>query len=127
VIPIFALANAGINFAHVSSEMLLSRVTLGIFLGLVLGKFVGISLSSWLAIKIKMGRMPNGVRWPHLLGAAWLAGVGFTMSLFISDLAFKDAFMIEEAKLGILLASLTAACIGLVWLFWVGSKTKELE
>ncbi|MBU2841644.1 Na+/H+ antiporter NhaA [Acidithiobacillus thiooxidans] len=127
VIPIFALANAGINFAHISIEMLLSRVTLGIFLGLVLGKFVGISLASWLAIKIRMARMPSGVSWPHLLGAAGLAGVGFTMSLFISDLAFKDALLVEEAKLGILLASLTAACAGLIWLFWVGSKTKELE
>ena len=127
VIPVFALANAGINFAHVNSGMLLSRVTLGIFLGLVFGKFAGISLTSWLAIKIKLARLPGGVRWPHLLGAAWLAGIGFTMSLFISDLAFKDAHMVEEAKLGILLASLTAACIGLLWLFWVGNKIKELE
>ncbi len=127
VIPIFALANAGINFAHISTAMLFSRVTLGIYLGLVVGKFVGISLASWLAIKLKIGRMPSGVRFSHLLGASWLAGIGFTMSLFISDLAFSDRLMVEEAKLGILLASLTAACIGLAWLFQVSNKSKVLE
>jgi NhaA family Na+:H+ antiporter len=120
VIPIFALANAGINFTQVSTGMLLSTVTLGTCLGLVLGKFIGISLSSWIAVRLNIARLPHGVQWRHLLGAAWLGGVGFTMSLFISQLAFTDRNLQEEAKLGILLASLIAAIIGLTWLFWVG-------
>ena len=119
VIPIFALANAGINFTQVSTGMLFSTVTLGTCLGLVLGKFIGISLSSWIAVRLKIARLPHGVQWRHLLGAAWLGGVGFTMSLFISQLAFTAPNLQEEAKLGILLASLIAAIIGLTWLFWV--------
>ncbi|MHB8265672.1 MAG: Na+/H+ antiporter NhaA, partial [Acidithiobacillus ferrivorans] len=69
---------------------------------------------------LKIARLPHGVQWRHLLGAAWLGGVGFTMSLFISQLAFTAPNLQEEAKLGILLASLIAAMIGLTWLFWVG-------
>ena len=122
VLPIFALANAGIHFAHVSTTMLISAVTVGTGLGLVLGKFVGISLGSWIAVRLKVARLPRGVRWRHLLGAAWLGGIGFTMSLFVSQLAFTDPILREEAKLGILLASLIAAIIGLIWLFWVGRK-----
>jgi NhaA family Na+:H+ antiporter len=68
-----------------------------------------------------VGRLPHGVTWKHLAGAAWLAGIGFTMSLFITQLAFHDASLVEEAKLGILLASIVAAAIGLTWLFWAGS------
>lgn len=120
VIPIFALANAGINFTQVSTGMLFSTVTLGTGLGLVLGKFIGISLSSWIAVRLNIARLPHGVQWRHLLGAAWLGGVGFTMSLFISQLAFTGHNLQEEAKLGILLASLIAAIIGLTWLFWIG-------
>lgn len=122
VLPIFALANAGIHFAHVSATMLISAVTVGTGLGLVLGKFVGISLGSWIAVRLKVARLPRGVRWRHLLGAAWLGGIGFTMSLFVSQLAFTDPILREEAKLGILLASLIAAIIGLIWLLWVGRK-----
>lgn len=126
VIPIFALANAGINFSHISLEMLLNSVTVGTFSGLVLGKFFGISLASWLAIKLKIARLPQGVRWSHLLGAAWLGGIGFTMSLFISQLGFKEPILVEEAKLGILLASLVAALIGLSWLFWISRKQTDI-
>ena len=122
VLPIFALANAGIHFAHISVDMLFSSVTIGTCLGLVLGKFLGISLSSWLAVRLRIARLPAGVRWRHLLGAAWLGGIGFTMSLFISQLAFGDPLLQEEAKLGILLASLMAASIGLLWLFQVSRK-----
>ncbi len=73
-------------------------------------------------MRLKVARLPRGVRWRHLLGAAWLGGIGFTMSLFVSQLAFTDPILREEAKLGILLASLIAAIIGLIWLFWVGRK-----
>ena len=89
---------------------------MGVMLGLVLGKFIGISCFSWLAIKLRIARLPAGVGWRHLLGAAWLAGIGFTMSLFIDQLAFDDPVLVEHAKVGILFASLVAAAIGFIWL-----------
>ncbi len=124
VLPVFALANAGIDFSQVNGGMLWSTVTLGIVLGLVVGKFVGISLASWLAVCLHIAKLPQGVAWRHLLGAAWLGGIGFTMSLFISQLAFTQPEMREEAKVGILTASLLAGIIGLLWL-WVASTRRE--
>jgi NhaA family Na+:H+ antiporter len=123
ILPLFALANAGIDFR--GSDLVASLgdpITLGIALGLVLGKFVGIGAFSWLAVKLGMARLPPGVAWPHLLGAAWLGGIGFTMSLFISQLAFQDPAQLELAKIGILLGSLLAAFIGLAWLLACTSK-----
>lgn len=125
IIPLFALANAGINFAEIRLvESLTQPVTLGVIFGLVLGKFLGISGASWLAVKAGIGKLPGGVEWRHILGAAWLGGIGFTMSLFISQLAFADPLLAEEAKLGILLASAIAAVIGLTWLYLSAPKRK---
>jgi NhaA family Na+:H+ antiporter len=122
IIPLFALANVGLNLGAIDwSHLLQSRVTAGVFTGLVFGKFIGVLGFSWLAVRMGVGRLPRGVSWKHLAGAAWLAGIGFTMSLFITQLAFRDASLVEEAKLGILLASIVAAAIGLTWLFWAGS------
>ncbi|HEX6006609.1 MAG TPA: Na+/H+ antiporter NhaA [Burkholderiales bacterium] len=122
VIPVFALANAGIDLRAIAwSEALTNSVTLGVLAGLVIGKFSGIGLFSWVAVKLGLARLPSGVEWKHLLGAAWLGGIGFTMSLFIAQLAFRDAALVDDAKLGILLASVTAALIGLTWLVWAGS------
>jgi NhaA family Na+:H+ antiporter len=124
IIPVFALANAGIDLGHVDwANALESKVTIGVLCGLVLGKFVGVSLFSWLAVKIGWARLPAGVQWKHLMGAAWLAGIGFTMSLFIAQLAFIDASHVEQAKLGILLASALSAAIGLLWLVLAGRGT----
>jgi NhaA family Na+:H+ antiporter len=121
VIPIFALANAGIDFSSIDIGRSIGEpVTLGVMAGLVIGKFVGISLGSWLVIRSTLGRMPHGMNWRHLTGAAWLGGIGFTMSLFIGGMAFTDPHHFEDAKLGILVSSLVAALIGLVWLY-VGS------
>ncbi|HET7671377.1 MAG TPA: Na+/H+ antiporter NhaA [Burkholderiales bacterium] len=123
VIPIFALSNAGIDLLAVAwREAVTHSVTLGVVGGLVVGKFAGISLFSWAAVRLGIARLPAGVRWVHLLGAAWLAGIGFTMSLFISQLAFSDPKLVEEAKLGILLGSALSAAIGLVWLYLAGAK-----
>jgi NhaA family Na+:H+ antiporter len=123
VIPIFALANAGIDLTQVRwSEALSQRVTLGVVVGLVVGKFVGISLFSWIAVRLGVARLPRGVTWRHLLGAAWLGGIGFTMSIFIAQLAFTHAAMVEQAKLGILIASVVSAAIGLAWLYTAGEK-----
>ena len=121
VIPVFALANAGIDLGAVAwREALANPVTLGVMAGLVLGKFAGIGVFSWLAVKSGLARLPKGVGWRHLLGAAWLGGIGFTMSIFISQLAFTELAQVEQAKLGILLGSAIAAAIGLVWLIAAG-------
>lgn len=118
IIPIFALSNAGIDFSKIQvGESLKQPVTLGVIFGLVAGKFLGISVFSWIAVKLGIGRLPAGVNWRHLLGVAWLGGIGFTMSLFISQLAFADPLMKEQAKLGILIASALSACIGSLWLY----------
>jgi len=123
VIPVFALANAGIDLRAVEwSQAFASTVTLGIVAGLVVGKFAGIGGLSYLAVRLGWARLPSGVQWKHVLGAAWLAGIGFTMSLFIAQLAFRDPALVEQAKLGILLASAASATIGLAWLVWAGGK-----
>lgn len=117
IIPLFAIANAGLRVVDFDLSAALSApVTLGVALGLVLGKFTGISGAAWLAIRLGWARLPRNVAWRHLLGAAWLGGIGFTMSLFISQLAFSDPVLQEEAKLGILCGSAVAALIGLLWL-----------
>ena len=118
VIPLFAAANVGISFSTLNvGQMLLHPVTLGVIAGLVTGKFLGISGMSWLVVKAGIAQLPPGVTWRHLLGAAWLGGIGFTMALFISQLAFAgDQALLEAAKLGILIASAIASCLGLWWL-----------
>lgn len=120
VIPLFALANAAIDVTDVDFGALLTeRVTLGVLAGLALGKFIGITLAAAAAVKLGIARLPPGVTWRHLAGAAWLGGIGFTMSLFVAQLAFGDPGMVEHAKVGILLGSLVSALAGLAWLRWV--------
>lgn len=123
VIPIFAAANAGIDLAQVPwASALREPVTMGVMAGLVFGKFTGIALACWLAVRAGWARLPAGVEWRHLLGAAWLGGIGFTMSLFIAELAFPgQPALVEQARLGILFASAVAAAIGLAWLYRAGS------
>jgi NhaA family Na+:H+ antiporter len=116
IIPVFALSNAGIDLGSIRLGDLREPVTTGVFFGLVLGKVLGISLFSRAAVRFGLARLPAGITWQHLTGAAWLGGIGFTMSLFISQLAFRNAMHIEQAKLGILLASAVAAATGLAWL-----------
>jgi len=115
IIPLFALANAGV---HLSGEQVVaastSRVTLGVVLGLVIGKVVGISGAAALAVAMRVARLPAGVRPVHLLGASAVAGIGFTVSLFVAELAFDDEPLIAEAKVGILVASVFAGALG--WL-----------
>ena len=126
ILPLFALANAGIDFRNADPWGSLSHpITLGIALGLVLGKFVGIAGFSWIAIKLGVARLPPEVTWPHVLGAAWLGGIGFTMSLFISQLAFEDPQRLELAKIGILCGSLLGALIGLAWLLVCTSNRRR--
>ena len=112
IMPIFALANAGVPLGGGLGEALTSPVALGIVAGLVVGKQLGITLFAWLAVRSGLSRLPEGIGWRHVYGAGWLAGIGFTMSLFITDLAFSDGSVIAAAKLGILVASLIAGVVG---------------
>lgn len=115
VMPVFALANAGIRLDTDIGAMLINPVALGIILGLLVGKPVGIVLSSWLVIRGGLATLPEGVSWSHLWAVGCLAGIGFTMSLFITGLAFTHGPSLMPAKVGILVASTTAGTIG--WLF----------
>lgn len=111
IMPLFAIANAGVSFGGAGSA-LGSPVVWGIALGLIVGKPVGITLASLIAVRSGAADLPGGVSWRHLHGAAWLGGIGFTMSLFIAGLAFSDAATLDTAKLGILGASVCAGLVG---------------
>lgn len=124
IIPIFAFSNAGIEFKTLGGGVLTQPVTLGVIAGLVIGKFMGISVFSWSAVKLGIGRLPAGVGWPHLLGVSWLAGIGFTMSLFITQLAFTNPVLIDQAKFGILAASLASGILGSTWLLFTKPPRK---
>jgi NhaA family Na+:H+ antiporter len=117
VVPLFALANAGVTIEGDLASTLGNRVTIGIVLGLVLGKQIGITLFAWLATRAGLTALPDGISWRQIYGTSWLAGIGFTMSLFVADLAFGttgEVDLLIAAKLGILLASLIAGVAG--WL-----------
>ncbi len=114
VLPVFALANAGIRLSGDLSAVIGSPLVLGVAAGLVIGKTVGILGSTWLAVKLRVADLPRGVRWGQVLGVGLLGGIGFTMALFVSQLAFSDAAQREAAKLGILGGSVVAAVVGLL-------------
>jgi len=116
ILPLFAFFNAGveIDFGGLGAALVQS-VTLGVGLGLVFGKFIGIAGASWVAVRFGLAELPEGVRWGHITGAALLAGIGFTMSIFIADLAFAgQPEMIAQAKLGIIVASVIAGVGGYI-------------
>jgi NhaA family Na+:H+ antiporter len=124
VIPVFALFNAGIplDFSSIGAT-LTHPITLGVSMGLILGKVLGISVSSWLAIKAGIGRLPAGTRFNQIIGVSLLGGIGFTMSIFIAELGFAhQPGMLLMAKTGILFASLFAGVAGFIWLFLAGSR-----
>jgi NhaA family Na+:H+ antiporter len=114
ILPVFAFANAGVPMTGVSVADLLHPVPLGIALGLVLGKLVGVLAASWLAVRLGLASLPDEVRWPHMVGVSLLCGIGFTMSLFIASLAFEEADLSFNGldRLGILTGSLVAGVLG---------------
>ena len=112
IMPLFALANAGVSLSGDVGALVLQPVTLGVILGLMLGKPLGVTLAAWLAVRFGLASLPANVTWRHIHGAGWLAGIGFTMSLFMAGLSFQDEGYLTQAKLGILLASFFAAVIG---------------
>jgi len=116
IMPIFALANAGIIFGGGGAfAALVSPIGVGVICGLALGKPIGIFGFSWLAIRLRLASLPGGVVWRQIVGVGVLAGIGFTMSLFIADLAFgSSAGELETAKVGILGASVVAGISGML-------------
>ena len=116
ILPLFALANTAIFINRESMQLFDSMVSIGILAGLLVGKPLGIVLFSYLATVFKISALPEGMKWSHLMGAGMLAGIGFTMSIFITLLSFEDETMINIAKMSVLLASLLAGIIALLWL-----------
>ena len=117
ILPLFALTNANVGLVGADvATLLLSPALLGVFFGLVVGKPLGIVAASFIVVKSKVANLPENVNWMHMVGAAILGGVGFTMSIFVANLAFTDVTAIAAAKLGILAASLVAGVAGFTFL-----------
>jgi len=130
ILPIFALANAGVQISAEATGQLLSPIGWGVILGLVIGKPIGISLLSWIALRTGMAEMPGDLHFKQLLSASLLAGMGFTLSLFIANAAFSDSAMLAAVKLNILVASILAGVLGtgaLLLFSRIPSQTTQLE
>jgi NhaA family Na+:H+ antiporter len=119
IMPLFALANAGVSLIgdDASAAPMVGAVSGGVALGLVLGKPIGILLLTWIATQLG-ATLPAGATWPQVAGVASLAGIGFTMSLFVAGLAFPGSPLLAQAKLGIVFASLVAGLIGAAAIWW---------
>lgn len=123
ILPLFAFANAGVSLEGMSFEILSEPVTLGVIAGLVLGKQIGIFSATFIAVKTGLAKMPANATWAHIWGVSLIAGIGFTMSLFISTLAFPEgSIFITESKLGILVGSAISALAGLAFLYLVSKR-----
>jgi NhaA family Na+:H+ antiporter len=117
ILPLFALTNAGVVLAGSTSQLMNTPVALGIIFGLIIGKPLGISLFSWIALKIKIADLPSNISFKHIVGVSFLGGIGFTMSLFVANLAFPDSELLKISKLSIMLASCIAGCLGVTVLY----------
>ncbi|MBD1387402.1 Na+/H+ antiporter NhaA [Mucilaginibacter rigui] len=123
IIPIFALANSNINIHEsLAGGSIITPLSAGILFGLLLGKPIGITLFSWLAVKLKLSRLANGVKWAQVWGIGQLAGIGFTMSIFMALLSFADAGLQSQAKFTILVTSVLAAITGYVILLRIKKR-----
>lgn len=121
ILPLFALAEAGIVIrGDTVQAAATSPITLGVAAGLIVGKIVGIFLGAWIPTKLGLCDLPHRVHWPHIIGVGALAGIGFTVAIFVAGLAYEDDLLVDEAKIGILFASVLAAVLGALWLRFVG-------
>lgn len=126
IMPVFALSNAGVVFTNEALNQMFNPVFLGVFAGLLTGKVLGVFGITSVLIKLKWIKIPSGMNTWHLLGAGFLAAIGFTMSLFIANLAFEDPLHIEQAKIGILFASLIASGIGYLLIRFAGTRPGQI-
>ncbi len=116
IMPVFAFANAGVNLDGMTWDIVLEPVPIGIALGLIVGKQIGIFAATWVLIKSGLAKLPKGVRWRDMYGVCILAGIGFTMSLFIGGLAFDSHLMKVETRVGVLGGSIISGILGYIWL-----------
>ena len=124
IVPIFALANAGVEVTPSSlGDAFSERIAWGVLLGLIVGKTLGISVTTIAGLRLGVGRLPDGVNLAHVVGSAMLAGIGFTVALFIAELSYDDELLLDEAKIGVLAASLLAGVLGSVFLYVVSRLT----
>ncbi len=124
VMPIFAISNTNIRFENTMIDGLASPLGLGIIFGLILGKPLGVTLFSWLAVRLGLAALPSGANWKHILGLGMLAGIGFTMSIFIALLSFQNPLYQVEAKFAILVASVCSGIAGFLFLKSIDKKKK---
>lgn len=127
IVPVFAFANAGVVLQGLSFSDLLQPLPLGIAAGLVVGKQVGIFGIVWLVVKSGIARKPYGANWLHIYGVACLAGIGFTMSLFIGSLSFADEVLMNQVRMGVLSGSLVSGLLGYAALMLAGAPREERE
>lgn len=127
IVPVFALANAGVPLGDDLGRLLGDPVVLGVVLGLVLGKQLGITAFAWLVVRTGIAALPSGVSWQQIYGVAWLGGIGFTMSLFVGELAFADPAALDAAKTGILAASIVSGVGGYLILSVLGSRSTDRD
>ena len=125
ILPIFALANTGLVLHEGWGQQMFEKNNIGIILGLLIGKPLGIILFSWLLVRAKWSSLPFRVTWKHLIGAGMLAGIGFTMSIFISNLAFRDTELIQFSKIAVLTGSLFSCLLGLATLYFAPRTAKK--
>lgn len=124
IIPLFALVNTNISIHSDMVQGLSTPLGLGIILGLFFGKTIGIYMTTWICVKTKIANLPDMAGWKHMIGVGMLGGIGFTMSIFISMLSFKDPLFIEEAKFAVLIGSLISGTCGYMYLSFVAKKDK---
>jgi NhaA family Na+:H+ antiporter len=128
IVPVVALASAGVSLSGEALAGLVDDpVTTGVAVGLVVGKTAGVFLASALAVRLGLGRLPAGTTWTHVLGLAMVAGIGFTVSLFVTGISFADAGLADSAKIGILAGSLVGGVIGYSFLRWVPRPPRSAE
>ncbi len=123
IVPLFALANAGVHVSSGTADAAISsHISQGVFFGLLIGKPIGIFLVTFVCVKLRVCDMPTGATWPQVLGIGMLGGVGFTVALLITDLGFERELLIDEAKLGVLTASMASGFVGLAFL-WLTTRS----
>ena len=122
VLPIFALANAGVPLDQNIMDVISTPVAKGVILGLTVGKVAGITFFAWLSKALGIADLHDTLRWMHIVGMGFIAGIGFTVSLFITNLAFEDPIAIQDCKIGVLTGSLISIIIGLIFLYFVKPK-----